>query len=84
MDQATREGIAAHMNDDHADACLLYAQKQAGIACAQSSVMVDVSLDGMDLSVDGKTVHVPFHREAHGRDDLRAVLVEMVKAARGA
>ena len=82
LDDAARAAVIEHMNDDHADACLLYAQRQAGLPEAQNAVMIDITLSHMRLEVDGRRVEVAFHRRATGRDDLRAVLVEMVKRAR--
>ena len=83
LDGAARTAVIEHMNADHADACLLYARHHAGLAGAQSAVMIDVTLSHMRLEVDGHSIEVAFHRRATGRDDLRAVLVEMVKQARG-
>lgn len=82
LDDAARAAVIEHMNDDHADACLLYARRQAGLPEAQNAVMIDITLSHMRLEVDGRRVEVAFHRPATGRDDLRAVLVEMVKRAR--
>ena len=82
LDHAARAAVIEHMNDDHADACLLYARRQAGLPEAQNAVMIDITLSHMRLEVDGRRVEVAFHRRAAGRDDLRAVLVEMVKRAR--
>ena len=82
LDAAARAAVIEHMNDDHADACLLYARRQAGLPEAQNAVMIDITLSHMRLEVDGRRVEVAFHRRATGRDDLRAVLVEMVKRAR--
>ena len=82
LDHAARAAVIEHMNDDHADACLLYARRQAGLPEAQNAVMIDITLSHMHLEVDGRRVEVAFHRRATGRDDLRAVLVEMVKRAR--
>lgn len=82
LDDAARAAVIEHMNDDHADACLLYARRQAGLPEAQNAVMIDITLSHMRLEVDGRRVEVAFHRRATGRDDLRAVLVEMVKRAR--
>lgn len=79
---AARAAIIEHMNDDHADACLLYARRQAGLPEAQSALMIDITLSHMRLEVDGRRVEVAFHRRATGRDDLRAVLIEMVRQAR--
>lgn len=82
LDNAARAAVIEHMNDDHADACLLYARRQAGLPEAQNAVMIDITLSHMRLEVDGRHVEVAFHRRATGRNDLRAVLVEMVKRAR--
>ncbi|MEM0955453.1 MAG: DUF2470 domain-containing protein [Pseudomonadota bacterium] len=82
LENDAKRGVIEHMNEDHADACLMYAQHFAGIALAERAVMTDVSLEAMELEVDGAPVTIPFHRQAEGRDDLRAVLVEMVKIAR--
>jgi putative heme iron utilization protein len=43
------EGIVAHMNDDHADACLVYAQFYAGLGDATSARLLGVDQFGLDL-----------------------------------
>ena len=74
--------IIEHMNDDHADACLLYAQHYGKRPDASRAVMKDVSLSTLTLEVDGAMLTVPFSRPASCRNDVRAVLVEMVREAR--
>ena len=83
-----KRAIIEHMNDDHADACLLYAQVQAEHPAALAATMVDVTLSAMTLEIvetDRQSrVELAFHRRAADRGDVRAVLVEMVKTARQA
>lgn len=83
-----KHAIIEHMNDDHADACLLYAQVQAERPAAVTATMIDVTLSAMTLEIveanHPSRVELAFHRRAADRGDVRAVLVEMVKAARQA
>jgi hypothetical protein len=75
-------GAVAHMNEDHADAVRLYATALAG---QEDGPWRLAGLDpaGMDLVLGQAAVRVPFPRRVVTAGDLRAVLVEMAKAARG-
>ena len=70
------------MNDDHADACLLYAGHFAKKQQAISAEMIDVSMSQLSLRVGGEEVIIDFPRVARDMDDIRSVLVEMVKLAK--
>ena len=70
------------MNDDHADACLLYAKHFAKKQQAISAEMIDVSMSQISLRVGGEEVTIDFPRVACDMNDIRSVLVEMVKLAK--
>ncbi|MEM8766626.1 MAG: DUF2470 domain-containing protein [Pseudomonadota bacterium] len=88
LTEQEKRAIIEHMNADHADACLLYAQVHAERPEAESAQMVDVTLTAMTLEVvanqEPSRIALAFHRPATDRGDVRAVLVEMVKTARQA
>ena len=69
------------MNDDHADACLLYARHFAKKQQAMSAEMIDISMSQISLRVGDEEVIIDFPRVACSMDDIRSVLVEMVKLA---
>lgn len=78
---SAEQGASAHMNQDHADACRLYAIKLYGAPdgdwrCA------GFDPEGMELQ-DGRTaLRVPFPQRVNGSGPLRAVLVQMAEQAR--
>jgi putative heme iron utilization protein len=78
--------ILAHMNADHADALALYCRAYGGVP-AESATMTAVDRLGLVVTArvagDVRRLRIPFPREACTADAARAVLVEMVRAARG-
>ncbi|MEM9264925.1 MAG: DUF2470 domain-containing protein [Cyanobacteria bacterium P01_F01_bin.13] len=75
--------ICKHMNDDHADAVLLYAQNFGNATSATAATMKAIDATGMDLAatVDGQNtpVRVTFERPLVDAKDAHHVLVEMLK-----
>ncbi len=75
--------ICKHMNDDHADAVLLYAQKFGDATTATAAIMKAIDATGMDLdaTIDGQStpVRVSFERPLTDAKDAHHVLVEMLK-----
>jgi putative heme iron utilization protein len=79
---ASEERASAHMNEDHADACRLYATNLYGAPdgdwrCA------GFDPEGLELQNGRVAVRVPFPQRVNGAGPLRAVLVQMAKDARG-
>ena len=71
------------MNEDHADACLILARHFADKQQAMSAEMIDVSMSQITLRIEGEKLTIDFPRVAQGEDDIRSVLVEMVRLAKG-
>ncbi|MEM8926481.1 MAG: DUF2470 domain-containing protein [Actinomycetota bacterium] len=80
--------IVEHMNDDHADANLAYAQGLAGLTTATSASMVGIDRYGVTLSVatpEGQRMaRVPFPSPLTGPDEARPAVVELLGVARNA
>lgn len=80
---AVSDRICKHMNKDHADAVLFYAQRYGNCSQAESATMVAIDLQGMDLSAiaNGETqpVRVNFDRELQDAKDAHHKLVEMLQ-----
>ncbi len=76
-----------HLNEDHADALLLYAQKLAGFTDATEAACRRADRHGLDLWVTtprGKgPARVGFPEPITAPDGLRAATVALVKMARG-
>ena len=83
LDPARKLAIISHMNEDHSDACLLYARHFANKKQATSAELIDISLSQIILRIEGEDLTVDFPRVAQSLDDVRSVLVEMVKLAKG-
>ena len=73
--------IAGHMNDDHADDCVVIARAYSGVATITTASVVGVDGTGMDLAADGPNgalvVRVPWSGPLA---DRKAVRLEVVKA----
>jgi putative heme iron utilization protein len=78
--------ILKHMNDDHADAVLAYARALAGIAEADSATMTAVDRYGFEFAATTpngpRAGRLEFDAAVATSDDVRRVLVAMVKRAR--
>lgn len=75
------ERASAHMNEDHADACALYATKLYGAPdgdwrCA------GFDPEGLELQNGRTALRLPFPQRVNGSGPLRAILVEMAQQAR--
>lgn len=83
---AISDRICAHMNDDHADAVVLYAKVFGQVNEAIAAKMLNIEPTGMNLQVqtnDGEqTIHVAFDHELKDSEDAHQTLIAMVKQAR--
>lgn len=75
------EGAVAHMNDDHAEACRLYATKLLGAAdgdwrCA------GIAPDGIELQNGPDSLWLPFPQRVTGPGALRTMLKQLADEAR--
>ncbi len=78
--------ICKHMNDDHANAVVLYAQIFGNTPDATSAEMVSIDPQGMNLNalVNGTAVpvRVEFDHVLADAEDAHHTLIAMVKQAR--
>lgn len=90
IESAATEGLAEseqsaidHMNADHRDAIILYARHFAKAAGDGWSI-TGLDAEGMDLASGDEVRRVFFPAVLERAEDLRKVLVDMAKTARGA
>ena len=80
--------ICTHMNDDHAEAIVLYAKAFGNATDTVSAKMLKIDPQGMDLQVQtndaDQTVRITFDHELKDSEDAHQTLISMVKQARGA
>lgn len=80
--------ICAHMNDDHADAIVLYAKVFGNTPAATAAEMESIDPEGMNLitQVDGATVpvRIAFDHVLQDSEDAHQTLIAMVRQARQA
>ncbi|MEM9074982.1 MAG: DUF2470 domain-containing protein [Myxococcota bacterium] len=80
------DDIVTHMNDDHADALVLYAQKFTRATTAEDVVMTGIDRYGFEMSVAVKggrrPARVAFDQEIATPMEARKALVALVKRAR--
>ncbi len=78
--------ICKHMNEDHADALLLYAKVFGNSTTATSAQMESIDPDGMNLltQVDGTLIplRITFDHTLQNAEDAHHTLIDMVKQAR--
>ena len=78
--EAEAEAIA-HMNDDHAEACRLYATKLLGAADGDWRC-VGIDPDGIELQLGRIALRLPFPQRVTAPGPLRAVLKQLAEQAR--
>ena len=78
--------ICTHMNQDHGDAVLLYAQAFGHLSDATAAQMLSIDAEGMDLNaqVNGSLVpvRIQFDRTLKDAEDAHHTLIAMVRQAR--
>jgi len=78
--------ICQHMNEDHSDAVLLYAQTFGKMPEAESAILNSVDTDGMNLSATIGESSVPirilFDHPVQDSEDAHHTLIAMVKQAK--
>jgi putative heme iron utilization protein len=80
---AAEPDVLAHMNDDHADACRLYATKLLG-APAGDWRCVGCDPEGLELQLGRTALRLPFPQRVRSPGVLRQVLKQMAEQARAA
>ncbi len=83
---AVSDRICTHMNDDHADAILLYAKVYGGVEDALAAQLLKVEPTSMSLLAQTSdrtvSVDVAFDHELADSEDAHQTLITMVKEAR--
>jgi len=83
---ASAADILSHMNQDHADANLLYAQKLAGLETATEATLVGVDRYGLTLQVatpEGpRKARVPFEAPVTSPEQVRTATIALLARAR--
>ena len=74
-------GIIQHMNEDHADAVALYAERLMKVA-GNEWRMTSCDPDGFDIVSGNRALRFAFDRTVATRAEVRQDLVEMVRRAR--
>src|SRR5262249_20834214 len=79
---AAGETVLAHMNADHADAVVLYAQRLAGRVRAGWQ-MTGMHPDGFDLRAGDSSARIDFPDLVLDADGARRALIALLAVARG-
>ena len=82
LDAEAVHGVISHMNEDHSDAILIYAQVYAGLSQATQAHMTDMTSQYMDIKTDEADVRIYFNATIEDRESSRLRLVELLKLAR--
>ena len=85
---AISDRICKHMNEDHAEAIVLYAKCFGNVDSATAEQLKSIDPNGMDLQVEseGKSsmVRIKFDHALVDSEDAHQTLIAMVKQARTA
>ncbi|MEM9651502.1 MAG: DUF2470 domain-containing protein [Actinomycetota bacterium] len=80
------DAVVEHMNDDHADANLLYAQRLAGLTDATEASMTAIDRYGVTLRVETpaapRLARVPFAEPLAAAGDARPAVIALLEQAR--
>ncbi len=83
---AISDRICAHMNDDHADAIVLYAKVYGNTPEATAATMQSIDPEGMNLlaQVHGTAtpLRIAFDHTLQDSEDAHQTLIAMVRQAR--
>jgi putative heme iron utilization protein len=83
---AVSDRICAHMNDDHADAVLLYAKVYGNLTTATAATLKTIDPEGMDLTAQVETgetpLRIPFDHTLTDSEDAHQTLIAMIRNAR--
>jgi putative heme iron utilization protein len=83
---AISDRICKHMNDDHAEAVLMYARVYGKSPAAETATIGSIDPLGMDViaQVDGVPVNlrIPFDRELQDSEDAHQTLIKMIREAK--
>jgi putative heme iron utilization protein len=78
--------ICAHMNDDHAEAVLMYAKVYGAQAAASAATLDSIDPQGMNLTaqVNGSAtpLRITFDHTLSDSEDAHQTLIAMVRQAR--
>jgi putative heme iron utilization protein len=80
---AAEPAVLAHMNEDHAEACRLYATKLLG-APDGAWRCVGIDPEGLELQLDRMALRLPFPQRVRAPDVLRQTLMQLAEQARAA
>ena len=85
----SREDVArmvSHMNEDHANSVLAYAQHFGQCRDATAATLIDVTANDMTLKVlvtnDEKEINIPFDHPLKSGHDAHMTMVKMSKVAK--
>ena len=78
---AAEEGAVSHMNEDHSDACRLYATRLLGAPDGEWRC-AGLDPEGLELQNGRVALRLPFPQRVNGPGPLRAMLVKMAEEAR--
>jgi putative heme iron utilization protein len=83
---AISDRICKHMNDDHAEAVLLYAKIFGNSPDSESAKMISIDPEGMNLATilngENKELRITFDHVLQDSEDAHQTLISMVKKCR--
>ncbi len=82
FDEEEELRIVEHMNDDHADALALYAERFCGATRASGCRMVGIDGEGLHMRLGERILRLPFESPVRDASTARSALISLLQAAR--
>ncbi len=85
INQAVSDRICKHMNEDHQDAIILYAEAFGQLQGVKSAKMISIDHEGMNIEVNHtleETIRIEFDHTLENSQDAHHTLVNMIKTAK--
>lgn len=85
INQGVSERICKHMNDDHQDSIILYAQVFGKVDGVTGALMLSIDHEGMNIAVNDQVdqpIRINFDHTLSDAKDAHHTLVEMIKQAK--
>lgn len=83
---AISDRICKHMNEDHAEAIVLYAKCFGNVSSATAAQLKSIDSEGMDLQVESaeasQVIRIQFDHALNDSEDAHQTLISMLKQAR--
>ena len=79
INETVSNRICNHMNTDHVNAVIAYAQYYGGLKDAKEATLVNISTENMLIKADGKDLLIEFDHHLIDSEDAHKTLISMLR-----